>query len=320
MWIMNDKNNLVLFSGNSNPELANKIAKKLNTSLGKALVDKFSDNELNIRVDEHVRGKDVFILQSTCFPANDNLMELIILIDALRRSSASRITAVIPYFGYARQDRRVRSERVPISAKLVADMLQSAGADRILTIELHSDQIQGFFNVPVDNVYGTKVIHNHIDKSSYKDQIIVSPDVGGVVRARALAKLLDDADLAIIDKRREKENSSQVMNVIGDVEGKTCILVDDIIDTAGTICNAADALKQKGANKVISYATHAVLSGPAIERISNSKLDELIVTDTIPLSENASKLEKIKIISMDETLSEAINRVNKEESISAMFL
>ena len=275
---------------------------------------------MNIRVDEHVRGKDVFILQSTCFPANDNLMELIILIDALRRSSASRITAVIPYFGYARQDRRVRSERVPISAKLVADMLQSAGADRILTIELHSDQIQGFFNVPVDNVYGTKVIHNHIDKSSYKDQIIVSPDVGGVVRARALAKLLDDADLAIIDKRREKENSSQVMNVIGDVEGKTCILVDDIIDTAGTICNAADALKQKGANKVISYATHAVLSGPAIERISNSKLDELIVTDTIPLSENASKLEKIKIISMDETLSEAINRVNKEESISAMFL
>ena len=317
---MNDKNNLVLFSGNSNPELANKIAKKLNTTLGKALVDKFSDKELNIRVDEHVRGKDVFILQSTCFPANDNLMELIILIDALRRSSASRITAVIPYFGYARQDRRVRSERVPISAKLVADMLQSAGADRILTIELHSDQIQGFFNVPVDNVYGTKVIHNHIVKSSYKDQIIVSPDVGGVVRARALAKLLDDADLAIIDKRREKENSSQVMNVIGDVQGKTCILVDDIIDTAGTICNAADALKQVGASKVVSYATHAVLSGPAIERISHSELDELIVTDTIPLSENASKLKKIKIISMDETLSDAINRVNNEESISAMFL
>ena len=316
---MND-NNLVLFSGNSNLELASKVAKKLNISLGKALVDKFSDNELNIRVDEHVRGKDVFILQSTCFPANDNLMELIILIDALRRSSASRITAVIPYFGYARQDRRVRSERVPISAKLVADMLQSAGADRILTIELHSDQIQGFFNVPVDNVYGTKVLHNHIVESSYKNQIIVSPDVGGVVRARALAKLLDDADLAIIDKRREKENSSQVMNVIGDVKGKTCILVDDIIDTAGTICNAADALKEGGANKVVSYATHAVLSGPAIERISNSKLDELIVTDTIPLSEKASKLDKIKIISMDDTLSEAINRVNKEESISAMFL
>ena len=317
---MNEKNNLVLFAGNSNPELASKISKKLNISLGQALVDKFSDNELNIRVDEHVRGKDVFILQSTCFPANDNLMELIILIDALRRSSASRITAVIPYFGYARQDRRVRSERVPISAKLVADMLQSAGADRILTIELHSDQIQGFFNVPVDNVYGTKVLHNHIVESGYKDQIIVSPDVGGVVRARALAKLLDDADLAIIDKRREKENSSQVMNIIGDVQGKTCILVDDIIDTAGTICNAADALKNGGASKVVSYATHAVLSGPAIERINDSKLDELIVTDTIPLSEAASKLEKIKIISMDETLSEAINRVNKEESISAMFL
>ena len=317
---MNEKNNLVLFSGNSNPGLASKIAKKLDISLGQALVDKFSDNELNIRVDEHVRGKDVFILQSTCFPANDNLMELIILIDALRRSSASRITAVIPYFGYARQDRRVRSERVPISAKLVADMLQSAGADRILTIELHSDQIQGFFNVPVDNVYGTKVLHNHIVESGYEDQIIVSPDVGGVVRARALAKLLDDADLAIIDKRREKENSSQVMNIIGDVQGKTCILVDDIIDTAGTICNAANALKNGGASKVVSYATHAVLSGPAIERINDSKLDELIVTDTIPLSESASKLEKIKIISMDETLSEAINRVNKEESISAMFL
>ena len=317
---MNEKNNLVLFAGNSNPDLASKISKKLNISLGQALVDKFSDNELNIRVDEHVRGKDVFILQSTCFPANDNLMELIILIDALRRSSASRITAVIPYFGYARQDRRVRSERVPISAKLVADMLQSAGADRILTIELHSDQIQGFFNVPVDNVYGTKVLHNHIVESGYEDQIIVSPDVGGVVRARALAKLLDDADLAIIDKRREKENSSQVMNIIGDVQGKTCILVDDIIDTAGTICNAADALKNGGASKVVSYATHAVLSGPAIERINDSELDELIVTDTIPLSEAASKLEKIKIISMDETLSEAINRVNKEESISAMFL
>ena len=242
------------------------------------------------------------------------------MIDALRRSSASRITAVIPYFGYSRQDRRVRSERVPISAKLVADMLESSGIDRILTIELHSDQIQGFFNVPVDNVYGTKVIHDHIVKSKYDNQIIVSPDVGGVVRARALAKLLDDADLAIIDKRREKTNSSQVMNVIGDVKDKTCILVDDIIDTAGTICNAAEALKDTGAKKVVSYASHAVLSGPAIERIMNSELDELIVTDTIPLAEGASKLGKIKIISMDKTLAEAINRVNKEESISAMFL
>ncbi len=264
---MNDKNNLVLFSGNSNPELANKIAKKLNTSLGKAL---------------------------------------------------SRITAVIPYFGYARQDRRVRSERVPISAKLVADMLQSAGADRILTIELHSDQIQGFFNVPVDNVYGTKVIHNHIDKSSYKDQIIVSPDVGGVVRARALAKLLNDADLAIIDKRREKENSSQVMNVIGDVEGKTCILVDDIIDTAGTICNAADALKQKGANKVISYATHAVLSGPAIERLKDAPIDKIIVSDTIDISNNKI-FNKLEIVSVAEVFAEAIIRINKGDSISELF-
>ncbi|MFL2754199.1 MAG: ribose-phosphate pyrophosphokinase [Gammaproteobacteria bacterium] len=317
---MSIKNNLVLFSGNSNLNLAEKIAKELNIKLGKALVDKFSDHEINIRIDEHVRGKDVFILQSTCFPTNDNLMELIIMIDALRRSSASRITAVIPYFGYSRQDRRVRSERVPISAKLVADMLESSGVDRILTIELHSDQIQGFFNVPVDNVYGTKVIHDHIVKSKYDNQIIVSPDVGGVVRARALAKLLDDADLAIIDKRREKTNSSQVMNVIGNVKDKICILVDDIIDTAGTICNAAEALKDAGAKKVVSYASHAVLSGPAIERIMNSELDELIVTDTIPLAEGASKLGKIKIISMDKTLAEAINRVNKEESISAMFL
>jgi ribose-phosphate pyrophosphokinase len=314
------KNNLVLFSGNSNVELANRVAKQLDIKLGAALVDKFSDHEINIRIDEHVRGKDVFILQSTCYPTNDNLMELIIMIDALRRSSASRITAVIPYFGYSRQDRRVRSERVPISAKLVADMLESSGIDRILTIELHSDQIQGFFNVPVDNVYGTKVIHDHIVKSKYENQIVVSPDVGGVVRARALAKLLDDADLAIIDKRREKANSSQVMNVIGDVKDKTCILVDDIIDTAGTICNAAKALKESGAKKVISYASHAVLSGPAIERIIDSKLDELIVTDTIPLAEGASQLDKIKIISMDKTLAEAINRVNKEESISAMFL
>ena len=238
---MNSKNNLVIFSGNSNPGLANKIVKKLNKPLGKATVGRFSDQEMNIKIEENVRGKDVFIVQSTCFPANDNLMELIIMIDALRRASASRITAVIPYFGYARQDRRVRSERVPISSKLYADMLQSAGANRVLTIELHSDQIQGFFNIPVDNVYGTSVIFDHIVKTKYENQMVVSPDVGGVVRARALAKFLDDADLAIIDKRREKENQSQVMNVIGDVKDKTCILVDDIIDTAGTICNAAEA-------------------------------------------------------------------------------
>ena len=314
------KNNLVIFTGNSNPSLAERIVKKLKRNLGKATVAKFSDLEMNIKIEENVRGKDVFIIQSTCNPANDNLIELIIMIDALRRASASRITAVMPYFGYARQDRRVRSERVPISAKLVADMLQSAGANRVLTIELHSDQIQGFFNIPVDNVYGTSVIYNHITKSKYKNQMVVSPDVGGVVRARALAKFLNDAELAIIDKRREKENQSQVMNVIGDVKDKTCILVDDIIDTAGTICNAAQALKNSGAKKIVCYATHAVLSGPALKNLKQSRLDELIVTDTIPLSEEAKKLKKIKIISMDQTLADSINRVNKEESLSELFL
>ena len=314
------KNNLVIFTGNSNPGLAERIVKKLKRNLGKATVAKFSDLEMNIKIEENVRGKDVFIIQSTCNPANDNLIELIIMIDALRRASASRITAVMPYFGYARQDRRVRSERVPISAKLVADMLQSAGANRVLTIELHSDQIQGFFNIPVDNVYGTSVIYKHITKSKYKNQMVVSPDVGGVVRARALAKFLNDAELAIIDKRREKENQSQVMNVIGDVKDKTCILVDDIIDTAGTICNAAQALKNSGAKKIVCYATHAVLSGPALKNLKQSRLDELIVTDTIPLSEEAKKLKKIKIISMDQTLADSINRVNKEESLSELFL
>ena len=318
--MVEQNNNLVLFSGTSNVSLSKKVAQELGKKLGDAFVGRFSDDELNVRIDEHVRGMDVFIIQSTCYPANENLMELLIMIDALRRSSPSRITAVIPYFGYARQDRRVRSERVPISAKLVAEMLQNAGADRILTIELHSDQIQGFFNVPVDNIYGTNVTFEHINSAKYKDLIIVSPDVGGVVRARALAKLLNDADLAIIDKRREKDNQSQVMNVIGDVKNKTCVLVDDIVDTAGTICNAAEALKNVGAKKVISYATHPVLSGPALKRIEKSGLDEIIVTDTIPLSEEASKLKKIKIISLDKTIAEAINRVNKEESVSAMFL
>ena len=317
---MNSKNNLVIFSGNSNPNLAKKSVKKLNKPLGKATVGRISDQEMNIKIEENVRGKDVFIVQSTCFPANDNLMELIIMIDALRRASASRITAVIPYFGYARQDRRVRSERVPISAKLVADMLQSAGANRVLTIELHSDQIQGFFNIPVDNVYGTSVIFDHIVKTKYKNQMVVSPDVGGVVRARALAKFLDDADLAIIDKRREKENQSQVMNVIGDVKDKTCILVDDIIDTAGTLCNAAQALKDAGAAKVKAYITHPVLSGPAIERISNSSIDELVVTNSISLSPDAEKCSKIRVISLAPTIAECIRRLNNEESLSALFL
>ena len=309
-----------LLTRNSNKHLSKKIAKFLKSKLVNSSIRKFSDGEIYIEINENIRGNSIFIIQSISSPANDNLMELIIMIDALRRASASRITAVIPYFGYARQDRRVRSERVPISAKLVADMLQSAGANRVLTIELHSDQIQGFFNIPVDNVYGTSVIFDHIVKTKYKNQMVVSPDVGGVVRARALAKFLDDADLAIIDKRREKENQSQVMNVIGDVKDKTCILVDDIIDTAGTICNAAEALKESGAKKVVSYATHAVLSGDALKNISNSRLDELIVTDTIPLSEMASSTKKIKTISMDKTIAEAINRVNKEESISQMFL
>ena len=312
--------NLILFSGNSNNALAGKIAKKLGKNLGKAEVERFSDGESDVRINVNVRGKDVFIIQSTCSPANENLMELSIMIDALRRASASRITAVIPYFGYARQDRRVRSERVPISAKLVAEILQIAGANRIMTLDLHSDQIQGFFNIPVDNIYVTKEFLNHINRSGYPNQIVVSPDVGGVVRARALAKYMGDTDLAIIDKRREKANESEVMNVIGDVKNKTCIIIDDIIDTAGTLCNAADALKKQGAKKVYAYISHPVLSGFAIEKISKSKLDSLIVTDTIPLSKEAENCKKIKIVSMDSTLAGAITRVNREESISEMFL
>ena len=263
--------NLILFSGNANNVLAGKIAKKLGKNLGKAEVERFSDGESDVRINVNVRGKDVFIIQSTCSPANENLMELSIMIDALRRASASRITAVIPYFGYARQDRRVRSERVPISAKLVAEILQIAGANRIMTLDLHSDQIQGFFNIPVDNIYVTKAFLSHINRSRYPNQIVVSPDVGGVVRARALAKYMGDTDLAIIDKRREKANESEVMNVIGDVKKKTCIIIDDIIDTAGTLCNAADALKKQGAQKVYAYISHPVLSGSAIEKISKSK-------------------------------------------------
>ena len=312
--------NLILFSGNANNVLAGKIAKKLGKNLGKAEVERFSDGESDVRINVNVRGKDVFIIQSTCSPANENLMELSIMIDALRRASASRITAVIPYFGYARQDRRVRSERVPISAKLVAEILQIAGANRIMTLDLHSDQIQGFFNIPVDNIYVTKAFLNHINRSGYPNQIVVSPDVGGVVRARALAKYMGDTDLAIIDKRREKANESEVMNVIGDVKNKTCIIIDDIIDTAGTLCNAADALKKQGAQKVYAYISHPVLSGSAIEKISKSKLDSLIVTDTIPLSKEAENCKKIKIVSMDSTLAGAITRVNREESISEMFL
>jgi len=287
--------------------------------LGRADVERFSDGEVKVEVHENVRGQDVFLLQSTCAPTNDNLMELIIMADAVRRSSAHRITAVIPYFGYARQDRRPRSARVAISAKVVADMLDAVGINRMLTVDLHADQIQGFFNMPVDNVYGSPVLVDYMTTQKYENPIIVSPDVGGVVRARAVAKQSNDLDLAIIDKRRPQANESKVMNVIGDVRGKTCVIVDDIVDTAGTLCTAAKALKEEGAIKVVSYITHPVFSGNAIERIADSELDEMVVTDTIPLSQDALACSKITLLSMDRLLAEAIRRVSSEESISAMF-
>ena len=311
---------LVLFSGNGNRSLSEAISKKLSLKLGDSKVDRFSDGEISVKIEENVRGMDVFLIQPTCPPAHENLMELVIMVDALKRSSASRITAVIPYYGYARQDRRVRSERVPISAKVVADILERSGIDRVLAVELHSEQIQGFFDIPVDNVYGTRIIHDDIIKQKLKDILIVSPDVGGVVRSRALAKVLDLSDLAIIDKRRDEGNQSEVMNVIGEVEGKDCVLVDDMVDSAGTLCNAAKALKERGARKVYAYIVHPVLSGDAIKKINKSKLDQLVVTDTIPLSDSAKACKKIRIISLAPTLAEAIRRVNNEESISAMFL
>ena len=318
--INSSRSGLVLFSGNGNPALSEEISKQLGVKLGQANVTTFSDGEISISIDENVRGKDVFLIQPTCAPAGDNLLELIIMVDALRRSSAGRITAVIPYYGYARQDRRVRSERVPISAKVMADILERSGIDRVLTVELHSEQIQGFFDIPVDNVYGTKVMRDDILRNNSQNNLVVSPDVGGVVRSRALAKVLGLSDLAIIDKRRDEANKSEVMNVIGEVAGKDCIIVDDIADTAGTLCNAADALKEQGASKVYAYIVHPVLSGQAIEKISQSKLDQLVVTDTIPLSEEAQSCKKIRIVTMAPTLAEAIRRVNNEESISAMFL
>jgi ribose-phosphate pyrophosphokinase len=287
--------------------------------LGGAKVDKFSDGEVTVELNENVRGKDVFVLQSTCEPTNDNLMELLLTIDALRRASASRITAVVPYFGYARQDRRVRSSRVPISAKVVADMMVSVGVDRVLTVDLHAEQIQGFFTCPVDNVYASPVLNDDITASKFKDVVVVSPDIGGVVRARAIAKQLDDADLAIIDKRRPRANESEVMNLIGDVEGRTAIMVDDMVDTAGTLCSAANALKERGAKKVVAYCTHAVLSGKALENVRNSQLDELVVTDTIPLSAEARSISKIRQLTIADLLAESIRRVSNEESISALF-
>ena len=309
---------MMIFTGNANPELALKVVERLDIPLGKADVGRFSDGEVSVEIQENVRGKDVFIIQSTCAPTNDNLMELIVFADAMRRASAMRITAVVPYFGYARQDRRPRSTRVPISAKVVASMMTSAGVDRVLTVDLHADQIQGFFDIPVDNVYGSPVLLDDITDQKYEDMIVVSPDVGGVVRARAVAKQLD-CDLAIIDKRREKANESQVMNIIGDVAGRTCILVDDMCDTAGTLCKAAQALKDKGAARVVSYVTHPVLSGPAIDNINGSMLDEMVVTDTIPLSPAAQKCTKIRQLTIAPMLAEAVRRVCNEESISAMF-
>ena len=310
--------NLMLFSGNANPELAAKVAAELSLKLGNADVKKFSDGEINVEILENVRGKDVFIVQSTCAPTNDNLMELLVLVDAVRRASAVRITAVVPYFGYARQDRRVRSARVPITAKVVADMMVRVGVDRVLTVDLHAEQIQGFFDCPVDNVYGSPILLKDIEKQRYPDLMVVSPDVGGVVRARAIAKQLD-TELAIIDKRRPQANVAEVMNIIGDVSGKTCLLVDDIVDTAGTLCTAASALKDHGAEKVIAYCTHPVLSGPAIDRITASNLDELVVTDTVPLSAAAIACGRIRQLSMASMLAESIRRVSNEESISAMF-
>lgn len=309
----------MVFTGNANPELAQLIVERLDLPMGEATVAQFSDGEITIEISENVRGKDVFIIQSTCVPTNDNLMELLLMADALRRSSAGRVTAVIPYYGYARQDRRVRSARVPISAKVVADMLQTAGVDRVLTVDLHADQIQGFFNIPMDNIYGSPILLDDIEKQQYEDLIIVSPDVGGVVRARAIAKQLNDADLAIIDKRRPQANEAQVMHIIGDVDGRTCVIVDDMVDTAGTLCKAADALKEYGAKKVVAYCTHPVLSGAAIENLKNSAIDELVVTDTIPLTDAAKACGKIRQLTLAGLLAESIRRVNNEESISAMF-
>ncbi len=296
-----------------------RISKELRVEMGKVQVGHFSDGEVNVEIKENARGKDVFILQSTCAPTNTNLMELMIMADAIRRASAQRVTAVIPYFGYARQDRRPRSARVAISAKVVADMIAGVGIDRIMTVDLHADQIQGFFHMPVDNVYGSPVLVDHALAQNYENPIVVSPDVGGVVRARAIAKQINDTDLAIIDKRRPQANESEIMNVIGDVDGRTCIIVDDIVDTAGTLCTAATTLKDMGARAVVSYITHPVFSGQAIERIQDSGLDEIVVTDTIPLSDAAQACSKVKQLSLARLLAEAIRRVSNEESLSAMF-
>jgi ribose-phosphate pyrophosphokinase len=311
---------MAVFTGNANPQLAHDIARYLQVPLGRANVGRFSDGEVTVELMENVRGRDVFVVQSTSPPANDHLMELLVMVDACRRASAGRITAVMPYFGYARQDRRPRATRVAITAKVVANMLAGAGVHRVLTVDLHADQIQGFFDIPVDNVYASPVLLGEVWKQKYPNLLVVSPDVGGVVRARAIAKRLDDADLAIIDKRRPRANESQVMNIIGDVEGKSCVLVDDLVDTAGTLCHAAEALKNVGATQVVAYITHAVLSGPAVERIDGSVLDELVVTDTIPLREAARKSRKIRQLSVAGLLAETMRRIRDEESVSSLYI
>ena len=319
---MNKKNKgLDIFTGTANPELADEVSKILGIKISDADVGYFSDGELRVEIEENVRGHDTFIIQSTCSPTNKNVMEIMLIADALKRSSASRITAVVPYYGYARQDRRVRSARVPISAKVVADMFASVGIDRVLTIDLHSETIQGFFDMPADNVYATKLMIDDIKENNQRDEVIVvSPDVGGVARSRALAKYLDDIDLAIIDKRRAAANESEVMNIIGEIDGKVCIVPDDIVDTAGTLCNAASALKSKGAKAVKAYITHPVLSGPAIERLNNSDIDEIVVTNSIPLNKEAKKCSKIRVISIASIIAECITRLSNEESLSEMFL
>jgi ribose-phosphate pyrophosphokinase len=311
-------NNFMVFTGNANPALAKQIVEHLGLPLGDASVNKFSDGEVSVELNENVRGCDVFVVQSTCAPTNDNLMELIVMVDALRRASAGRITAVVPYFGYARQDRRVRSARVPITAKVVADMMVAVGVDRVLTVDLHAEQIQGFFDVPVDNVYGSSVLIEDIEKQNFEDLVVVSPDIGGVVRARAIAKQLD-IELAIIDKRRPKANMAEVMNLIGDVDGRTCLLIDDMVDTAGTLCSAAAALKDRGAKKVVAYCTHPVLSGKAIANLNGSVLDELVVTDSIPLNSAAAECSRIRQLTLSKMLAEAVRRLSNEESLSAMF-
>ncbi|WP_091386318.1 ribose-phosphate pyrophosphokinase [Microbulbifer marinus] len=308
----------MVFTGNANPELAQKIVDHMAIPLGEAVVKRFSDGEIAVEITDNVRGRDVFVVQSTCQPTNRNLMELILLVDGLRRASAGRITAVVPYFGYARQDRRVRSQRVPISAKVVADMMVSVGIDRVLTVDLHAEQIQGFFDVPVDNVYGSSVLLDDIERQNYEDLVVVSPDIGGVVRARAVAKSLE-CELAIIDKRRPAANVAEVMNIIGEVNGRTCLLVDDMVDTAGTLCNAANALKEHGAKKVVAYCTHPVLSGNAIDNLNNSVLDELVVTDSIPLGDKMERAPKIRQLTLSAMLAESMRRISNEESLSAMF-